>query len=276
MNLFWKRLVNKRILKKIEPISIMLEKRSGIGKTKYYLKRRVFCDRINTIKKGLEKSVSFYPYSILSNLDHLDNLLHDIGLQTEDVLAARTVNDIGGADGDLAFYCEFLGAEKVNLIDHAPTNFNQLKGATKLKEVLTSKVNIFDIDLHNPNGWQSVEESQISIFLGILYHLQNPFLALSELSKKSKYLLISTKVFDVVNSQDVSSTRCAYFYNPGECNQDPTNWWCFTDECLRSLIERSGWEIISYKRIGCENNAEPADIKKDGRAFAYLKSKISV
>lgn len=247
------------------------ERNKELESSKQKSRRQDFIDRINVAKRSMEKSVNFYPYHILSNLNHLDNLLCDVNLSAEDVLTSKTVNDIGGADGDIAFYCEFLGAEKVSLIDYAPTNFNHLIGAKKIKETLNSNVNIVDTDLSI--GWEKVERVETTIFLGILYHLQNPLLALSQLSKKSKYLLLSTKVFDVLNSQDFSSLSIAYFYYPGECNNDPTNWWCFTDECLKRLIDRSGWEIIAYKRFGCNANADPVDNRKDGRAFAYLKSK---
>lgn len=250
-------------------------KKMQVKKSRELSRRQQFYDRLNTAKRELEASVTFYPYSTWGNLTHLDHLLSDVGLLAEDVLVSRSINDIGGADGDIAFYCEFLGASKVNLVDHAPTNFNGLVGAMKLKEALNSSVNIIDIDidLDTSNGWEILEEAETSIFLGILYHLQNPFLALSQLSKKSKYLLLSTRVFDVLNGMSITDRPCAYFYNSGESNNDPTNWWCFTDECLKRMIDRSGWEIIAYKRMGCDKNADPVDSRKDGRAFAYLKSK---
>ena len=107
------------------------ERNKELESSKQKSRRQDFIDRINVAKGRLKKSVNFYPYHILSNLVHLDNLLSDINLSAEDVLASKSVNDIGGADGDIAFYREFLGAEKVNLIDYAPTNFNHLIGAKK-------------------------------------------------------------------------------------------------------------------------------------------------
>ena len=265
----------KKLKRMHEILSMNVNKRNKeLEYSKQKSRREDFIDRINVAKRHLKKSVNFYPFDSLSNLIHLDNLLRDINLSAEGVLRSKTVNDIGGADGDIAFYCEFLGVEKVSLIDYAPTNFNHLMAAKKIKDALNSNVNIVDTDLSTINGWEKVERVETTIFLGILYHLQNPLLALSQLSKKSKYLLLSTKVFDVLNGKDVSSLSIGYFYNPGECNNDPTNWWCFTDECLKRLIDRSGWEIIAYKRFGCNTNADPIDNQKDGRAFTYLKSKV--
>ncbi len=256
--------IRKQIRQYIDKINIKIKENKP---------REQYIEKINVIKKDLEKTVNFYPYSTLNNLPVLDNLLYNLKLSAEDVLSSKTINDIGGADGDIAFYCEYLGTEKVTLIDHAQTNFNSLKGARSLKEALNSKVDIKDIDLDSIGGWEKVETADLTIFLGILYHLQNPYYGLSQLSKKSKYVLLSTKVFDQLNGKDLSSSSLGYFYNPAECNNDATNWWCFTDECLKRLINRSGWEIIAYKRFGCNKNADPVDSRKDGRAFAYLKSK---
>lgn len=225
-------------------------------------------------KQQLSGTVSFYPYPISSVLTHLDTLLNGIGVTTEAVLSTSSINDIGGADGDLAFYCEALGTPKVNLVDHAPTNFNGLVAATRLKEALNSTVKIQDIDLDGT--WNRVEAVHTTLFLNTLYHLQNPFHALAELAKRTNYALLSTKVFDCVNRRKVKSLGCAYFYQPRECNNDPTNWWCFTDECLKRLLQRSGWQIIAYERVDRFKDANPVDNKRDGRAYAYLKRKDSL
>lgn len=235
--------------------------------------RKQFEANLIKMKENGKDRISFYPYNSIHNLYQLDLLLLNTGWTPEKILATEGVNDIGGADGDLAFYAEYIGASKVSLVDNAPTNFNQLKGAQFLKEQLHSNVNIKNIDLDSSGVWDLVDPAGITIFLGILYHLKNPFFALSELSKKSEYLLLSTKVFDVLPGIDVSSYPLSYFYTPGECNNDNTNWWCFTDECLKRMLDRAGWSIIAYRRFGCERVAEPSSLEKDGRAFAFLKRK---
>lgn len=235
-------------------------------------KRSEFEQLLSTTKSKLNKEVVFFPYSIMSNLHYIDELLKPLDLCAEDILLQNSINDIGGADGDIAFYCEFLGAKTVNMIDYSPTNFNKLKGAMKLKEAFKSSVNIIDTNLDTMEGWDAVDQTEYSIFLNTLYHIQNPVFTVSKLTSISNYLLMSSKVFDLLGGKNVSAKSIAYFYYPGECNNDSSNWWCYTDTCLKTIVNRGGWEIISYYRNSTAE-AEPVDMKKDGRAYLYLKNR---
>lgn len=87
-------------------------------------KRKQFETELQKIKDTGKDTIAFYPYNTMQNLYHLDLLLKDTDWTPEKILATNGVNDIGGADGDLAFYAEHLGATQVSLVDHAPTNFN--------------------------------------------------------------------------------------------------------------------------------------------------------
>ncbi|MHC4778653.1 MAG: glycosyltransferase, partial [Planctomycetota bacterium] len=241
--------------------------------SKYEGPRAEFSGMLEGAKGQKKDVVEFYPHSTLSNLLHIDELLSSVGLSAEDVLRAPVVNDIGGGDGDLAFYSEFLGSERVSIVDFGPTNFNNLKGARELKKALNSEVHILETDLDVFTGWENVKPSETCIFLGILYHLRNPVFAMTRLAEKTKSMIMSTKVFDVLHGQDCSRNGLGYFYYEAECNDDASNWWCFTDEGLQRLINRTGWEIVSYERFGCRDGADPVSLDGDGRAFAYLRSR---
>lgn len=58
----------------------------------------------------------------------------------------ESIADIGGADGDLAFFLESLGYQ-VDFVDHAPTNANGLRGVRTLRKALNSAITINDVDL---------------------------------------------------------------------------------------------------------------------------------
>jgi hypothetical protein len=63
-------------------------------------------------------------------------------------------------------------------------NFNMLRGARLLKETLGSKVEIHEVDLDSQFRLPRSDYGLV-FFLGILYHLKNPFYALESLSGRS-------------------------------------------------------------------------------------------
>ena len=73
--------------------------------------------------------------------------------------------DIGGGDGDCAFFLESLG-HQVHLIDHAPTNYNELEGARALKNELGSSVEIIDLDVEQGLRLPAPRYS-LALFLGL-------------------------------------------------------------------------------------------------------------
>ena len=64
----------------------------------------------------------------------------------------------------------------------------------------------------------------------------------------------------------------AYLLGPQECNSDSTNFWIFSHEGLKRLIERTGWNILAFTTIGDTNRSTPADLNHDERALCVLKS----
>ncbi len=90
----------------------------------------------------------WYPYHTLRNVGVLEQLVASAGLDLLKLCQGPygKIADIGGADGDLAFFFEKLGLS-VDLIDNEPTNFNQLEGARLLRDALHSNVIIRKVDL---------------------------------------------------------------------------------------------------------------------------------
>jgi tRNA (mo5U34)-methyltransferase len=214
----------------------------------------------------------WYPYGSMNNLSHLSKLLTGVGRDLESLIAGQPVADIGAADGDLSFFLSSRGVQSIDIIDHAPTNFNGLEGARKLQGEFKSDISIHDIDLdmqfHIPRNYGLI------IMLGILYHLENPFFVLKNLSFHGKYMLVSTKVAEYSGPGGVriADIPLGYLLDPLECNDDPTNFWVFSNAGLKRLFSRTGWEIVDFISLGCTNGSEPASLEKDERAFALLRS----
>ncbi|MFH0831123.1 MAG: methyltransferase domain-containing protein [Parcubacteria group bacterium] len=215
----------------------------------------------------------WYPYGSLSNVVHLDRLLggklRDLSRLAQD----KPVADIGAADGDFGFLLEQLGLT-VDIIDYAATNSSHLEGARTLKRQLKSKIKIYDIDLDSQFALPRRDYGLV-IFLGILYHLKNPFYAMERLAMHADYCLVSTRIaqFSPDSKQNWSKSALAYLVGARELNNDPTNFWVFTEVGLKRLFDRAGWEVAAYMTAGDTVASTPSSMEHDERAFALLRSK---
>ena len=217
----------------------------------------------------------WYPYPTLQNLGILEQLLERATLDFLQLCRGpyQKIADIGGADGDLASLLEKMDLP-VDLIDNEPTNFNRLEGARILKEALHSNVTIRTVDLDS-QFTLSGEKYDAIFLLGILYHLKNPFFVLEKLATTARYCFLSTRIArQTDNGQQISQEPIAYLLGPQECNNDSTNFWIFSEEGLKRLIDRTGWYLLSYVSVGITGNSTPAHPERDERAFCLLRSKI--
>ena len=214
----------------------------------------------------------WYPYPTLHNVTILEKLSATAGLQLLELCrgAHGKVADVGAADGDLAFFLERQGLS-VDVIDNEYTNFNGLEGARTLKEALNSSVAIRSVDLDSQFSLAG-QKYDVVFFLGTLYHLKNPFFLLESLARITKYCFVSTRIAkQTADGQLLSPYPVAYLLGPRECNNDATNFWIFSDHGLKRLIERTGWNLLSYVTIGDTASSTPADPERDERAFCLLE-----
>jgi tRNA (mo5U34)-methyltransferase len=138
----------------------------------------------------------------------------------------------------------------VDVIDNEPTNFNRLEGARILKKALQSSVGIRSIDLDSQFVLHS-EKYDVVFLLGILCHLKNPFFVLETLARMTRYRFVSTRIArETPDGHPLSPYPVAYPLGPRECNDDNTNFWIFSEEGLKRLIDRTGWKLLSYIAVG--------------------------
>jgi len=216
----------------------------------------------------------WYPYRTLNHVEDLEKLASTAGLDLLELCRGPygKVADIGSADGDLAFFLERQGFS-VDVIDNEYTNFSHLEGLRVLKAALNSSVVIRSIDLDSQFSLAD-EKYDAVFFLGTLYHLKNPFYVLESLVRITKYCFVSTRIAkQTADGQSLSRYPLAYLLAPQECNNDDTNFWIFSDHGLRRLIDRTGWNLLSYVTIGDTASSTPADPERDERAFCLLEKR---
>ena len=153
-------------------------------------------------------------------------------------LRGKRVLDIGAYDGYFSFEAERRGADFVLAYDHLPP---EQSGFNLARRVLNSKVehkvgSVYDL---TP---ESVGTFDIVLFLGVIYHLRSPLLALERIHSVCRDVMY-------VESQIASDFRAdlplvAQFFPGDELNRDPTNWWAPTRPCLEAWIASHGFEPV--------------------------------
>jgi tRNA (mo5U34)-methyltransferase len=132
------------------------------------------------------------------------------------------VFDIGAWDGFYSFEAERRGAKRVLATDSftwSGQGWGSKRGFELARKLLNSKVEDLNIDVMDLSP-EKVGMFDVVLFLGVLYHLKHPMLALERVFSVTKELLILDTHVDLLGSK-----RPAIAFYPGsEVNRDNTNW----------------------------------------------------
>lgn len=205
-------------------------------------------------------------------------------------LSGRTVLDVGAWDGFFSFEAERRGASRVVAADHYAWHgtgwaTGQGKAGFELAHnALSSKVEDIDVDVMDLTA-ERVGTFDVVLFLGVLYHLPHPLLALERVAAVTRDLLILETVVDMVGV----GRPAAAFYPGSELGGDPTNWWGPNPAAVRGLLESVGFADVEtvtptrspafraaravYHRLKGKNRVGPA-FRQDRAAFHARKRSV--
>ncbi len=165
--------------------------------------------------------------------------LERIGLPED--LRGLTVIDIGANNGFYSFEAERRGA-KVLAIDSycwRDDNIWGQAGFNLARRALDSKVDDMFIDVYDLCP-ERVGTFDLVLFLGVLYHLRHPLLALERvLSITGNQLILETHV-------DMLSTKhpAMRFYPGKDLVNDPTNWWGPNPPAVVAMLKDVGFREV--------------------------------
>jgi hypothetical protein len=128
-------------------------------------------------------------------------------------------------------------------MDWPGTNANRMLGVNLMKRELQSSVEIREVDLDERFRLDG-ERFGLVCALGVLYHLKNPIYFLERLARHSRYCLLSTAILPSRRKRDA----IAYLAGDREFNDDPTNYWFFSESGILRLLDRCGWDV-SHRHI---------------------------
>jgi tRNA (mo5U34)-methyltransferase len=166
--------------------------------------------------------------------------------------------DIGVRDGFFAFELERRGAEVVAIdyVDASETGF------PVAKELLGSSVE-YRVDNVYRLGPEVHGEFDLVLFLGVLYHLRDPLLALDhiwDVCREGGRLIVETQLLDQAFLRPNGSftgldaalrETCLMQFYPGDTlSGDPTNYWAPNLACMRALLETAGFEVEDAAVLG--------------------------
>jgi tRNA (mo5U34)-methyltransferase len=169
--------------------------------------------------------------------------------------AGQTVLDLGARDGFFSFEVERRGASRVVALDYVSSD---LTGFDLCKTLLESQVEWITANVYQINQLER-ESFDAVLFLGLIYHLRHPILALDRIHDVLKVggrLYLETHIIDdgfVLNDgrwgkladfgQQIADTPLAQFYFGGALGNDPTSPWAPNLACLVGLVESAGFVV---------------------------------
>jgi tRNA (mo5U34)-methyltransferase len=171
-------------------------------------------------------------------------------------LSGRSVLDVGCNAGFYAIEMKRRGAARVVGVDSDGRYLAQARFAAEVAGV--------DIEFRELSVYQlpSLEERfDIVLFMGVLYHLRHPLLALDLLHRfVARDLLVFQSMLrgspDVhPTERDYEFTQTRQFGDPAyplmyfveqRYAHDPTNWWIPNRACAEAMLRSAGFDIVEH------------------------------
>jgi len=177
-------------------------------------------------------------------------------------LTGKTVLDIGAVDGQYSFEAESRGAKRVLAVDSYAWQKKQYSsykdldtgkdGFNLAREILKSKVEDLELtDFDEQINVETLGKWDIVLYLGILYHMKDPFRQIRKLYEITNELLIIETHTDANDAYAWNATQTPKmaFYPHDELNHDETNWWGPNISCIRYMLKCAGFKSSEVKYL---------------------------
>jgi tRNA (mo5U34)-methyltransferase len=171
-------------------------------------------------------------------------------------LRGRTVLDIGCNGGFYSIEMKRRGADRVVGIDWDERYLNQARYAAEVSDVDVEfrRLSVYDVGALR-------ERFDVVLFMGVLYHLRHPLLALDLLHEHvTRDLLVFQSMLRGSNAvqplaPDYPFSETAIFDDPGyprlqfvehKYSHDQTNWWIPNRAAVEAMLRSAGYAIVGH------------------------------
>lgn len=171
-------------------------------------------------------------------------------------LSGKTVLDIGCNAGFHSIEMKKRGALKVVGIDSDEDYLAQARFAAEVSgvEIELRKTSVYEVEKLN-------ERFDLVLFMGVLYHLRHPLLALDLIYEHvaGGMLVFQSMLRGSADSEELEEdydfNETEIFRTPGfpvmhfiekKYADDPTNWWLPNRACAEAMLRSAGFEITAH------------------------------
>ncbi|MPZ23628.1 MAG: DUF1698 domain-containing protein [Dehalococcoidia bacterium] len=158
-------------------------------------------------------------------------------------LAGQSVLDVGAWDGFFSFEAERRGAMRVVALDSFVWERLGKGGFELARKALGSRVEDVTCEVLDISP-EALGTFDMVLFLGVLYHMEHPLLALQRaFSVTGRQIIVESHVDMLAETRPVAA-----FYPGAEVNNDPTNWWGPNPAAIEAMLRAVGFirtEVLS-------------------------------
>lgn len=160
-------------------------------------------------------------------------------LRLPESLTGQTVLDVGCWDGFYSFEAERRGAARVLATDSFIWRAGHREAFELARRTLGSKVEAREIDVLELSP-PAVGTFDVVLFLGVLYHMKHPLLALERVASVTGRMLVVETVIDLLWMPG----KALRFYPGSELDGDDTNWFGPTPAALEAMLRTVGFRRV--------------------------------
>lgn len=156
-------------------------------------------------------------------------------------LSGKRVLDIGSWDGWFAFEMERRGAEVLAIDIWDNPRFHQMRS------ILGSKVEYRQLDVYEISP-ETIGRFDIVLFMGVLYHLKHPLLALEKVCSVTAELA-AIDSYILASDLDPNARPVLEFYETDEFEGQTDNWVAPNVACLLAMCRTAGFARVELREI---------------------------